>query len=73
MIPGGFNEGDPVVLPSGKHASVMGELLGRVQCRYLHAPAGERTVVLQPHLLRKIVNGIVPPPVRISRINGVRR
>lgn len=68
MIPGGFHADDPVVLPSGERAVVICGEGDRVRCRYLRRDLhqDERTVLLPPNLLRRIVNGIVPPPVRIN-------
>lgn len=60
-----YEEGDPVVLPSGRRAQVVRWFdEDRLELRYLD---DERQLVILPaYLVRRIERGLVPPPVRIG-------
>jgi hypothetical protein len=55
---------DLVVTPQGRYAVVEKRGEEGIECRYT---ANGEAVTLPEKLLRRVENGVVPPPVRIKR------
>lgn len=63
-----LEECDPVMLPSGRKATVMKKLPDdRLECQYLGGSSRD-TVVIGAHLARLIRPGVSTPPARVLKV-----
>lgn len=61
-----YEEGDPVVLPTGRRATIVKRAEEeRLVCRYIDT--GD-LVEVPTHMVRRIERGMVPPPFRYRRV-----
>ncbi len=74
MNRGELEDGDPVVLPTGKRAVVLRRLNddeNRLELRYLDGGPND-TIILPARLVRLVRPGVYTPPVRVPGLK-VRR